>query len=113
MAFLDINPVHKGHALIVPKTPFENIFDGDPETFGYMAQVAMKLGKTIKAAVEADGINLIMNNGAAARQEVFHAHIHIVPRYSKDGSYQDPTHVEYAEGESQLIATQIMAALED
>lgn len=113
LAFLDINPTNKGHTLVIPKTAFENIFDGDEETFGHMAKVAMRLGTTIKKALGADGINLIMNNGKDAGQEVFHAHIHVIPRFKNDETFQPPTHAEYVEGEASQIATQIIAALEE
>lgn len=112
IAFLDINPVHKGHTLVVPKSPFENIFDGDAETLAGMMKIGQMIGKAQKTALEADGVNLIMSNGAAANQEVFHAHLHVVPRFEGDGDYVAPCHETYAEGESDSTAAQIIAALE-
>lgn len=112
IAFLDINPLSKGHTLLVPKKAFVNIFDGDPEVFAHMAKVAMQLGQGIKSAMDADGVNLIMSNGEAAGQEVFHAHVHIIPRKKGDGVIPQLTHTKYEEGESVDVATQIVAALE-
>ena len=112
IAFLDINPVHKGHTLIVPKIPFENIFDGDADTLAHMMKVGQIVGKAQKKALAADGVNLIMSNGAAANQEVFHAHLHVVPRFTGDGDYVAPCHETYGEGEANIVATQIIAALE-
>jgi histidine triad (HIT) family protein len=92
IAFLDIKPVHAGHTLVVPKTPFADIFTGDPEILGHMMRVATIIGRRLKERLGADGVNLIMNNGAAAGQEVFHAHLHVVPRYENDHSFSHPTH---------------------
>ena len=111
LAFLDINPINKGHTLIIPKKAFENIFDGDEETFTHMTEAAMKLGNHIKKALNADGINLIMNNGEAAGQEVFHAHIHVIPRFKDDQVFTPANHTKYTGGEAAQIATQITAAI--
>ncbi len=93
LAFLDINPVNHGHTLVVPKVPFQNIFDGTPDTLGHMMKVGQKIGQALLNSKLADGVNIIMNNGAAAQQEVWHAHLHIVPRKDNDNAYQHPTHV--------------------
>jgi len=92
VAFLDIKPVHVGHTLVVPKTPFADIFTGDPETLGQMMMAATTIGRRLKERLGADGVNLVMNNGAAAGQEVFHAHLHVIPRYTGDGAFTPPTH---------------------
>ena len=113
IAFLDINPVHKGHLLVVPKKWFENVFDGETEVLARMMEVGQKLALAVKKGVRADGVNLLMNNGEAAGQEVPHAHLHVIPRFTGDGSYQTPTHEEYKEGEMKTVATQIQAALAD
>ncbi len=113
IAFLDTNPVHKGHLLVVPKKWFKNIFDGDQEVLARMMQVGQKLALVVKKGMRADGVNLLMNNGIAAGQEVPHAHLHIIPRFMGDNSYQPPTHEEYQPGEMKIVATEIQAALDD
>ena len=113
IAFLDINPVHKGHLLVVPKQWFKNIFDGETEMLAQMMRVGQKLGLAIKKSLGADGVNLLMNNGEAAGQEVPHAHLHVIPRYEGDNTYQKPIHKEYEDGEMKTIATEIQAALDD
>ena len=114
VGLLDINPVHKGHTLIIAKTPFENAFDGDPEVLAHMMKVGQMVAKALQSGLKADGVNLFMNNGEAANQEVPHAHLHVVPRFSGDGSFTPPTHETYeAESEKETVATQIVAALED
>lgn len=93
LAFLDINPVNHGHTLVVPKVPFENIFDGHPDTLGHMIQVGQKISLALRESKLADGVNIIMNNGKAAQQEVWHAHLHIIPRKENDNAYEHPKHV--------------------
>lgn len=95
VAFLDNSPVHPGHTLVVPRQPVVNMFDADPEIIAHMAKVAQKIAQALKAVVAADGVNLHMNNGEAAGQEVFHAHMHVVPRYTNDDSYQKPKKQTY------------------
>ena len=95
VAFLDNCPVHPGHTLVVPKEPVVNMFDADPKIIAHMACVAQKVAKALIDVVKADGVNLHMNNGAAAGQEVFHAHMHVVPRYEDDESYQKPKRRNY------------------
>lgn len=112
LAFLDINPIHKGHTLIIPKAPSENVFDTPADTLAHMMKVAQKLAHAIQDATQCDGINLLMNNGVAAGQEVPHTHLHVVPRFTDDQSLKPAEHVLYAENEMSLIATTITAALE-
>ena len=111
MAFLTIEPINQGHTLIVPKVPFTNIFDADESVIGHMMSIAKKISNAIIASELGDGVNLIMNNGTTAGQEVFHAHLHVVPSHEHDNSLAKPTHVAYAPGESHLIANTISSAL--
>ena len=113
IAFLDINPVHKGHLLVVPKQWFKNVFDGEAEVLAQMMRVGQKLALAIKKSLGADGVNLLMNNGEAAGQEVPHSHLHIIPRYEGDNSYQPAKHEEYEAGEMEVTATKIKTALAD
>ena len=113
IAFLDINPVNKGHLLVVPKQWFKNIFDGEAKILAQIMRVGQKLGLAIKKSLGADGVNLLMNNGEAAGQEEPHAHLHVIPRYEGDNSYQKPAHKEYEDGEMEVTATKIKTALAD
>ena len=113
ISFLDINPVNKGHALVVPKKAFENIFDGDEESLAHMMKVAKKLSLIVKEAVRADGINLIMNNGEHAGQEVFHAHLHIIPRFKGDESFTTKKCDCYKENEAATLATQLNSIISE
>ena len=113
IAFLDINPINKGHLLIVPKQWFKNVFDGEAEVLAQMMRVGQKLALAIKKSLGADGVNLLMNNGEAAGQEVPHSHLHVIPRYEGDNSYGPVAHQEYEAGEMKTTATKIKTALTD
>jgi histidine triad (HIT) family protein len=99
IAFLSIEPVNKGHALVVPKVKFVNIFDANPTVLGHMMGVAQKIAIAIKSSVKADGVNILMNNESSAGQEVFHAHIHVIPRFTGDNAYGHAKHTPYVENE--------------
>ncbi len=84
LAFLDIKPVNPGHTLVIPKKHFENIHDTPDELVAKMTVVAKKIAGAIQKNLGAEGVNIGMNNGAVAGQVVFHAHVHVMPRYGKD-----------------------------
>ncbi len=103
VAFLDIKPIHAGHTIVIPKQPARDIFDISKADWQHTAEVVRKLATSIKNAVKADGINLIMNNGTAAGQTVFYPHVHIIPRFEGDGiavmpqrvsSYEEMQHTQ-------------------
>lgn len=98
LAFLDINPINHGHTLVVPKKQFKDVFDGDSETLAHMMKVGQKVAQALKTTSLADGVNLIMNNGAEAGQEVWHAHLHVIPRKAGDHSFPTPKHTALEEG---------------
>ena len=84
-SFLDINPLTKGHALVIPKKHYENIFDIPEDELKEIISVAKKLAGMIKEKLNADGVNLMNASGEAAEQSVNHFHLHIIPRYKNDG----------------------------
>ena len=79
-----ILPANKGHALIIPKEHFDNIYSMDAETAAKIFTIATEVAKAQKAELNPDGLNILQNNGEAAGQTVFHFHMHLVPRYIKD-----------------------------
>ena len=83
--FLDAHPLNGGHTLVIPKQHHQDIYALPNDTAGHLFQTATRLARAIKKAVAADGINIGMNNEVAAGQAVFHAHIHVIPRYADDG----------------------------
>ena len=111
IAILDINPVHPGHTLVIPKKFSINGLDCDPESFAYLMHVGQKIAQAQIASLPCDGVNFIMNNGAAAGQEVFHTHLHVVPRYTDDHSFSKPTHLPYDQNGPGLIAEKLRSAV--
>ena len=86
IAFMDINPVTPGHLLVVPRSHLPALADVSDGLGGHLFNVAKRLAAALRASdVRADGINLFYADGEAALQEVFHAHLHVIPRYPEDG----------------------------
>lgn len=83
LAFLDIDPLTKGHVLIIPKAHYENIRDIDEKTLSQLTLAAKKVATKIYNEGTA-GINILHASGHTAGQSVFHFHLHIVPRNNKD-----------------------------
>lgn len=84
-AFLDVNPLARGHTLVIPKAHHERVTDLPPEAGSSLFTTIYELAGPIEAAVDADGSTIGINNGTAAGQEVPHVHGHIVPRFEDDG----------------------------
>lgn len=82
---LDLGPATRGHALILPKNHYANLFELPDETAGEVMILAKKLATLMKDKLNADGFNLVQNNGTCAGQTVFHFHFHLIPRYENDG----------------------------
>lgn len=84
---LDLGPATKGHALILPKAHYADLFEIPEETLAGAANVAKKVAATMKKTLGCDGLNLVQNNGEAAGQTVMHFHLHVIPRYKDDGQH--------------------------
>ena len=85
IAFTVTEPNNFGHSIVVPKKHLENIYSFDGKTAEKLGEELKIVSLAIKNAVKAEGINIHMNNEKVAGQAVFHAHIHIIPRFSTDG----------------------------
>lgn len=81
MAFLDIRPLNIGHTLVIPKTHYVDIFDTPKALLSQIHIVAKQISFAVKDATSADGISIIQQNGKAAGQDIFHLHVHVVPRF--------------------------------
>lgn len=77
----DAFPASFGHALILPKKHYADIFEADAQTIGRGFMLAKKMAEVMKKVFGCDGINILQNNGKEAGQTVFHLHIHLIPRY--------------------------------
>ena len=80
LVFMDIMPRADGHALVIPKAKGRNLFDLSPEAVAAVAKAAQRVAKAAMTAFEADGVVIQQFNEAPAGQEVFHYHVHVVPR---------------------------------
>lgn len=78
---LDAAPASKGHALIIPKEHYRNIYEIDAEAAGEAMKLAKKMAAHMTEKLNCDGFNLLQNNGEVAGQTVFHFHLHLIPRY--------------------------------
>lgn len=81
---LDLGPASKGHALILLKEHYANIYEIPDELAGKVMKLAKKMASAMTKALGCDGFNLVQNNGEVAGQTVFHFHMHLIPRYKDD-----------------------------
>ena len=81
MAFLDIRPLNMGHTLVIPKAHHVDIFDTPEKEISQVHRVSKKVALAVKKATKADGVSIIQQNGKAAGQDIFHLHVHVVPRF--------------------------------
>ncbi len=81
MVFLDIRPLNIGHTLVIPKAHYVDIFDIPQGLFSRVHRVSKQIALAVKKATNADGISVIQQNGKAAGQDIFHLHVHVVPRF--------------------------------
>ncbi len=85
-AFMDIQPINPGHALVVPNRHAARLADLDETEGAHMFRVAQRLTTALyKSEIRCEGVDFILADGEAAGQEVFHAHLHVFPRYVGDG----------------------------
>ncbi|OGE81215.1 MAG: hypothetical protein A3H72_03535 [Candidatus Doudnabacteria bacterium RIFCSPLOWO2_02_FULL_48_8] len=104
MAFMDIRPVSRGHALVVPKEHKADIVETDDDVISDTVLEAKKIAAAIQHALHADGFTISTNRGEAAGQTVFHLHFHIIPRYRRDGLTAWPHQDTTPETRSQIAA---------
>jgi histidine triad (HIT) family protein len=111
VAIMDINPAHEGHVLVLPKAHSTDLFDMPLEVGAAVMQLCQQVARAIKASLQPDGLNLLQASGAAAGQEIFHTHVHVLPRWQGDQTLQ---WWEMRPGNAERIrqvAAQIRAAL--
>ena len=85
-AILDLGPATKGHALILPKDHYKDLTELPEETAAAVMKLARQLTIRMMKNLNADGLNIVQNNGEAAGQTVMHYHLHLIPRYTDDGA---------------------------
>ncbi len=85
LCIMDINPLTRGHCLVLTKSHAPTIWDADLADLQAAIATAKRVAEALKAAVQPDGLNMLQANGAAAFQSVFHFHLHLIPRWNNDG----------------------------
>jgi histidine triad (HIT) family protein len=86
VAFMDIQPVNPGHVLVVPRRHTAALADLDAEDAAHLMRVAQRITAALpRSGLRAEGVNLWLADGEAAGQDVFHVHLHVVPRFAGDG----------------------------
>lgn len=105
---LDLGPASKGHALILPKEHYANLYELPDETAGEVMKLAKKMAVQMTESLGCEGFNLVQNNGELAGQTVFHFHMHLIPRYQDDGQKigwkpQEITQEELEEIRKQIV----------
>lgn len=108
---MDISPASKGHAIILPKKHFANLFELDDYVAKKMLIVTRKVAIAMKEELGCDGINLLQNNGEAAGQTVFHIHFHLIPRYKDDKVRLTWESGKYEDGEALELAKKIASRI--
>lgn len=85
-AFMDIRPVNRGHVLVIPNEHAALLADLDPALGGQVFMLAQRVAQALRQSdIRCEGVNLFLADGAVAGQEVFHVHLHVIPRYQGDG----------------------------
>lgn len=112
LAFMDINPANRGHALVIPKAHSPNLFEASGEDLAAMTATAREVGRAIQSTLNPDGINLVQANGPGAAQSVFHLHMHVLPRYMGDELKLNWGIKPGEMGEIKAISEQIAANIE-
>ena len=81
MAFLDIKPLNDGHTLVIPKGHYSTIYDVPDEEVAHMYKIVRRDACAVKKGVNAGGISITQHNERTAGQDIFHVHVHVIPRY--------------------------------
>jgi len=114
LAFLDIHPLNLGHTLIVPKKHYPGMGEMPLDEVGQLFVSVAKVMKGVRRATKADGINIGQSNGRAASQEVFHMHVHIIPRFDNDsqGGLTFPERKNMGPADRETIGKKVREAIE-
>ncbi len=103
LAFLDINPVARGHTVVIPKKHYQNMLDISEGALKPFFSDLKKVSAKLKEKLDADGFNLLQNNFRAAGQLVDHFHFHVIPRRKNDKAFKFPEKIEASDEELDAI----------
>jgi len=111
LGFLDVNPLAEGHLLLIPREHFARLGDMPPTKCSPLASVLPVLSRALIQVTGAEGINVLVNDGAVAGQVVSHAHFHLIPRRQGDGLGFRWMPGKYPEGRAAELAGKLQAVL--
>ncbi len=105
---LDLSPATKGHALIISKDHYSNLFDLPDSIAGKVLKIAKKIAILLTEKLQCSGINIVQNNGEVAGQTVFHFHMHLIPRYIDDNQQIGWKDIKISQEELEDIKNRIL-----
>lgn len=111
LSFMDINPVNPGHALVIPKRHADTLLELTQEELHSIIFVTRRVAGAVTETVDADGFNVLQNNGECAGQVVRHVHFHVIPRKVDDGFKFGWRQLEYKESELEDLTKRIRGRL--
>ena len=112
ISFMDIYPLNRGHLLVIPKQHYQYLTDMENNDVAQLFEIVNILSKHVWKIVNADGLNISQSNGLAASQDIFHVHIHIIPRFINDTDNDSwPSRKITTEQELDNLASQIKSSL--
>ena len=112
ISFMDRYPLNRGHLLVIPKQHYQYLTDMENNDVAQLFEIVNMLSKHVWKTVNADGLNISQSNGLAASQDIFHVHIHIIPRFINDTDNDSwPSRKTTTEQELENLASQIRSSL--
>ncbi len=111
LAFLDINPVSKGHTVAIPKSHYASFPEIPLDVLAALGEALQKIGEAVKSQLAFAGFNILLNNDRAAGQLIDHSHFHLIPRNVGDGVMDWPPVHPYKEGEMETIRAVLASAV--
>jgi len=113
VALMDLNPVNPGHVLLIPRRHAAAMSDLDEETGAHVFRIAMRMQQALRnSGVRCEGVNLFVADGEAAFQDVFHFHLHVIPRFDGDPFKISADSKEAPRSELDRVATDIRTSYE-
>ena len=114
LAFFPLNPATPGHTLIIPRAHIVDLWEVQPALGQDLMDAVLRVGRGIETALKPEGMNLITSAGRVAEQTVFHLHLHVVPRWRKDGFGRIwPTEGRFEDEDLGDVAARIRTALSE
>ncbi len=107
ISFLDLSQTTKGHCLVIPKKHADSFLEVDKDDLAHVTKVAQDLANKLKVKLNAQGINIVSNNGTIAGQSVSHFHFHIIPRYSEEDTFE----INYTDNSDSVDLDEIFAEI--